>query len=113
MSRELENKRATMELIESLKSFDDSEIRVYTRFAAEWRDQRIAEGSPAEVAFWNSVVSLCVDERQRRKTEPGKIPKNLHTIPKNPFREKFTPPSIVSIAIVPKRTLPEYPFRNE
>ena len=73
MSRELENKRATMELIESLKSFDDSEIRVYTRFAAEWRDQRIAEGSPAEVAFWNSVVSICVDERQRRKTEINRI----------------------------------------
>ena len=69
MRRELENKRATVELIESLKNFDDSEIRIYTRFAADWRDQRIAEGSPAEVAFWNAVVTLCVEERQRRKAE--------------------------------------------
>ena len=65
----IDNMKATVDLIESLKSFDDGEIRMYTRFAAEWRDQRIAEGSPAEVAFWNSVVSLCVEERQRRKTE--------------------------------------------
>ena len=57
------------DLIESLKSFNDGEIRAYTRFATEWRDQRLAEGSPAEVAFWNSVVSLCQDERQRRTTE--------------------------------------------
>ena len=57
------------DLIESLKSFNDCEIRAYTRFATEWRDQRLADGSPAEVAFWNSVVSLCQDERQRRTIE--------------------------------------------
>ena len=69
----IENTKATTDLIESLKNFDDSEIRMYTRFAAEWRDQQIAEGSSAEVAFWNSVVLLCVEERQRRKTEIHRI----------------------------------------
>ncbi len=41
------------ELIDALKSFNDCEIRVYTRFATEWRDQRVTDGSPSEVAFWN------------------------------------------------------------
>ena len=57
------------ELLESLRNFNDCEIRVYTRFATEWRDQRLTEGSPAEAAFWNSLVSLLVDERHRRKEE--------------------------------------------
>ena len=57
------------EVIEALKGFNDCEIRVYTRFATEWRDQRITDGSPAEVAFWNSLISLFVEERYRRKEE--------------------------------------------
>ena len=56
-------------VMETLKEFNDCEIRVYTRFATEWRDQRITEGSPAEVAFWNSLISLFVEERHRRKEE--------------------------------------------
>lgn len=61
--------RTDHEIIEALRGFNDCEIRVYTRFATEWRDQRIADGSPAEVAFWNSVISLFVEERHRRKEE--------------------------------------------
>ena len=57
------------EIIDALKGFNDCEIRVYTRFATEWRDQRITDGSPAEVAFWNSLISLFVEERYRRKEE--------------------------------------------
>jgi hypothetical protein len=64
---------AEEELIDSLRSFNDSEIRVYTRFATEWRDQRLAEGSPAEVAFWNSVISMLVEERHRRKEEVQRL----------------------------------------
>ena len=61
------------ELIESLRSFNDCEIRVYTRFATEWRDQRLTDGSPAEVAFWNSVISILVEERHRRKGEVQRL----------------------------------------
>ncbi len=57
------------EVSEALKTFDDYEIRVYTRFATEWRDQRLSDGSPAEVAFWNALISLFVEERHRRKEE--------------------------------------------
>ncbi len=61
------------ELIDALRSFNDCEIRVYTRFAAEWRDQRIHDGSPSEVAFWNSLISLMVEERHRRKEEVRRL----------------------------------------
>ena len=61
------------ELNDSLKSFNDCEIRVYTRFATEWRDQRLTEGSSAEVAFWNSVISMLVEERHRRKEEVQRL----------------------------------------
>ncbi|HQU29580.1 MAG: hypothetical protein R3B83_17365 [Nitrospirales bacterium] len=54
---------------DALKNFDDYEIRVYTRFATEWRDQRLTDGSPGEVAFWNALISLFVEERHRRKDE--------------------------------------------
>lgn len=57
------------EVNEALKTFDDYEIRVYTRFATEWRDQRLTDGSAAEVAFWNALISLFVEERHRRKEE--------------------------------------------
>ena len=61
------------ELLDALKTFNDCEIRVYTRFASEWRDQRINDGSPSEVAFWNSVISLLVEERHRRKEEVHRL----------------------------------------
>ena len=57
------------EVNSAVKEFDDYEIRVYTRFATEWRDQRLTDGSPAEVAFWNALISLFVEERHRRKEE--------------------------------------------
>jgi hypothetical protein len=46
---------------------------VYTRFATEWRDQRVTDGSQAEVSFWNSVISLLVEERHRRKEEVERL----------------------------------------
>jgi hypothetical protein len=67
------------ELIEALTTFNDCEIRVYTRFATEWRDQRINEGSPSEVAFWNSLISLMVEERHRRKEEVRRLETMFHT----------------------------------
>ena len=67
------------ELIDALGSFNDCEIRVYTRFATEWRDQRITDGSPSEVAFWNSLISLMVEERHRRKEEVRRLESMFHT----------------------------------
>ena len=67
------------ELLESLKNFNDCEIRVYTRFATEWRDQRVTDGSPAEVAFWNSLISLLIEERQRRKEEIRRLETMFYT----------------------------------
>ena len=67
------------ELIESLRNFNDCEIRVYTRFATEWRDQRLTDGSQAEVAFWNSVISMLVEERHRRKEEVQRLEAMFHT----------------------------------
>ena len=67
------------ELIDALGSFNDCEIRVYTRFATEWRDQRIHDGSPSEVAFWNSLVSLMVEERHRRKEEVRRLESMFQT----------------------------------
>ncbi|MCA9473442.1 MAG: hypothetical protein MRJ96_11990 [Nitrospirales bacterium] len=64
---------AVRDLAQSLKSFDDCEIRVYTRFATEWRDQRLTEGSAEEVAFWNAIVSMLLEERQRRATEVRRL----------------------------------------
>ncbi len=64
---------AVRDLAKSLKSFDDCEIRVYTRFATEWRDQRLTEGSAEEVAFWNAIVSMLLEERQRRATEVRRL----------------------------------------
>ncbi len=64
---------AVRDLAKSLKSFDDCEIRVYTRFATEWRDQRLTEGSPEEVAFWNAIVSMLLEERQRRSAEVRRL----------------------------------------
>ena len=64
---------AVRNLARSLKSFDDCEIRVYTRFATEWRDQRLTEGSAEEVAFWNAIVSMLIEERQRRATEVRRL----------------------------------------
>ncbi len=64
---------AEEELLDALKSFNDCEIRVYTRFASEWRDQRISDGSHSEVAFWNALISLLVDERHRRKEEVRRL----------------------------------------
>lgn len=61
------------ELLESLRSFNDCEIRVYTRFATEWRDQRLTDGSQAEVSFWSSVISMLVEERHRRKEEVQRL----------------------------------------
>ncbi len=61
------------ELLDALRSFNDCEIRVYTRFASEWRDQRVADGSPSEVAFWNSLISVLVEERHRRKEEVRRL----------------------------------------
>ena len=54
------------EVHDALKTFDDYEIRVYTRFATEWRDQRMEAGSLHEAGFWNTIVNLCIDERLRR-----------------------------------------------
>lgn len=56
-------------LIRSLQSMNDSEIRIYTRLATQWRDQRLAEGSSAEVAFWNSLIGLLIEEHQGRMRE--------------------------------------------
>ena len=64
---------AVRNLARSLKSFDDCEIRVYTRFATEWRDQRLTEGSAEEVAFWNAIVSMLIEERQRRASEVRRL----------------------------------------
>ncbi|WP_447968554.1 hypothetical protein [Nitrospira sp. M1] len=64
---------AVKDLAKSLKSFDDCEIRVYTRFATEWRDQRLTEGSAEEVAFWNAIVSMLLEERQRRSHEVRRL----------------------------------------
>ncbi len=64
---------AVKDLAKSLKSFDDCEIRVYTRFATEWRDQRLTEGSAEEVAFWNAIVSMLLEERQRRSAEVRRL----------------------------------------
>ena len=64
---------AVRDLAKSLQSFDDCEIRVYTRFATEWRDQRLTEGSPEEVAFWNAIVSMLLEERQRRSSEVRRL----------------------------------------
>ncbi|GJL49307.1 hypothetical protein [Candidatus Nitrospira salsa] len=64
---------AVKDLAKSLKSFDDCEIRVYTRFATEWRDQRLTEGSAEEVAFWNAIVSMLLEERQRRSNEVRRL----------------------------------------
>ena len=64
---------AARDLARSLKSFDDCEIRVYTRFATEWRDQRLTEGSAEEVAFWNAIVSMLIEERQRRSAEVRRL----------------------------------------
>jgi hypothetical protein len=64
-----ENMETAQEILDALKCFNDCEIRVYTRFATEWRDQRVSDGSSAEVAFWNSLISLLVEERHRRKDE--------------------------------------------
>jgi hypothetical protein len=66
-------------LLDSLRSFNDCEIRVYTRFATEWRDQRLTDGSSAEVAFWNSVISMLVEERHRRKEEVQRLETMFHT----------------------------------
>lgn len=71
--------QAEDELFESLRNFNDCEIRVYIRFATEWRDQRLSEGSPAEVGFWNSVISMLVDERHRRKSEVQRLETMFHT----------------------------------
>ncbi|RMH31251.1 MAG: hypothetical protein D6690_16875 [Nitrospirae bacterium] len=61
--------KPVLALIESLKTFEDRTIRAYTRLAAEWRDQRLAEGASGEAAFWNTIVALCIEERQRRSAE--------------------------------------------
>ena len=66
-------------LLDSLRNFNDCEIRVYTRFATEWRDQRLTDGSSAEVAFWNSVISMLVEERHRRKEEVQRLEAMFHT----------------------------------
>ena len=43
------------------------------------RDQRITDGSPSEVAFWNSLISLMVEERHRRKEEVRRLESMFQT----------------------------------
>jgi len=52
-----------------LSDFDDTQLRTYTRFAADIRDQNIEEGSVEEMAFWKTLVELFVAERERREEE--------------------------------------------
>ena len=70
---------AVEELIDAQRSFKHCEIRVYTRFSSEWRDQRVTDGSPSEVAFWNSLISLMVEERHRRKEEIRRLESMFQT----------------------------------
>ena len=57
----------------SLRNFNDVELKRYTCFAGEFRDQRMEDGARAQAAFWNAVVNLCVDERLRREGEISRL----------------------------------------
>ncbi|RMH31252.1 MAG: hypothetical protein D6690_16885 [Nitrospirae bacterium] len=59
----------SLELKEALREFTDYLLREYLSFAGEFRDQRAQAESPAEAAFWNAIVNLCVEERRRRDAE--------------------------------------------
>ncbi len=83
--------KAVRELTKSLESFDDCEIRVYTRFATEWRDQRLTEGSAEEVAFWNAIVSMLLEERQRRAAEVRRLESMFNT-GKDPKKASYADP---------------------
>lgn len=56
-----------------IRDFTDSELKDYTCFAGNFRDQRLEQGYMAEAAFWNAVVNLCVDERVRRNEETRRL----------------------------------------
>lgn len=61
------------DLSQYVQDFTDGELKDYTCFAGNFRDQRLEQGAMAEAAFWNAVVNLCVDERVRRNEETRRL----------------------------------------
>ena len=61
------------DLAQYIRDFTDAELKDYTCFAGNFRDQRLEQGAMAEAAFWNAVVNLCVDERVRRNEETRRL----------------------------------------
>ena len=65
--------KVAADLSQYFRDFTDSELKDYTCFAGNFRDQRLEQGCMAEAAFWNAVVNLCVDERVRRNEETRRL----------------------------------------
>jgi hypothetical protein len=65
--------KVAADLSHYIRDFTDSELKDYTCFAGNFRDQRLEQGCMAEAAFWNAVVNLCVDERVRRNEETRRL----------------------------------------
>lgn len=59
----------SIDIAQFVRDFSDIELRDYTCFAGNFRDQRLEQGAMAEAAFWNAVVNICVEERVRRNDE--------------------------------------------
>jgi len=66
------NQTAT-DIAHYIKDFTDGELKDYTCFAGNFRDQRLEQSCMAEAAFWNAIVNLCVDERVRRNEETRRL----------------------------------------
>lgn len=65
--------QTSTDLAQYVRDFTDSELKDYTCFAGNFRDQRLEQACMAEAAFWNAVVNLCVDERVRRNEETRRL----------------------------------------
>lgn len=61
--------QTSVDVKDALREFSDYLLREYLSFAGEFRDQRAEAASPAEAAFWNAIVNLCIEERHRRDAE--------------------------------------------
>ena len=65
--------QTSTDLSQYIHDFTDGELKDYTCFAGNFRDQRLEQSCMAEAAFWNAIVNLCVDERVRRNEETRRL----------------------------------------
>ena len=65
--------QTSTDLSQYIQDFTDGELKDYTCFAGNFRDQRLEQSCMAEAAFWNAIVNLCVDERVRPNEETRRL----------------------------------------